>query len=89
MKTDTDGVRPCKVGFTEFCSILKSCLVFRKGTMWDTDTFNEEYASFRLCIGEHDYDDSLPSEVIVKSWAQDYYQDASKDTHDYWLAPRS
>lgn len=87
MKTETDDLKPCKVGFTEFCHILKTCLSFRRGHMWDTDDFNEAYVSFRVSVGGYNpaYVDAKSPTRLVSDWAFEFYQEATKDTHDYWL----
>jgi hypothetical protein len=66
------------------------CLNFADNVEWDDEQWNQAYASYKLWFSVQN--DERPEWVrqqitaaLYTEFAREFYQDATEDTHDYWL----
>ena len=74
-----------KYNFHNFMPAVSLQLTFR--VEWDVDQWNEQYINFKIWLGNiHEpYATAKPAHELYKEFAVEFYQDATPDTHDYWL----
>ena len=74
-----------KYGFHNFMAAVSMQLIFR--VEWDNDQWNEQYINFKYWLENisSEYRDLHGPHLLYKEFAKEYYQDATEETHDYWL----
>ena len=74
-----------RVNFNNYMKVIKSKLEFR--TEWDNDQWNESYSDFKEWCKHIDSEWAAFQDAknLFSIFAEEFYQDANSDTHDYWL----
>lgn len=75
-----------QMNFNHFKENLKKVISFREE--WDNDDWNDAYIYFKNHVNElyrKEYVENNTSEYIATMWAIDFYQDATPETHSYWV----
>lgn len=78
------------MSFDFFKQQIREVITFRED--WDEEWWNIQYMCFKECLNNlwcPEYRDSLSEEKQVKEWALEFYQEATFETHNYWLTPQS
>lgn len=77
MKTD--------LTFKIFCELVKKVIHFENE--WDVNEWNYQYRNFKenLMYYSTEYVVKTETDVIVMEWAKEFYQDATPDSHSYWV----
>lgn len=78
-----------KSNYHNFVNCLKSLLEFR--VEWDDEQWNQSYISFKRQL-----ENWLPEWVerhtaiqLYAEFAREFYQEATPETHDYWLTEQA
>ena len=77
------------VTFNNFVKYLKIKLEFR--VEWDIDKWNDAYWDFKNWLNGVDSQWAAyqNTKSIFSIFADEFYQDATQDTHDYWLTNKT
>ena len=75
--------------FELFCDELKTIMDFR--VEWDDEQWNQAYISFKAWLDNVSpaWVEGFTAEELYMEFGAEYYQDATPDTHDYWLKIKS
>ena len=73
------------INFGSFIKVLETKLEFE--VKWDINQWNDAYWDFKnWCKGvDPEWAAFQTAQSIMEIFADDFYQDATKDTHEYWL----
>lgn len=75
------------MNFKLFVEILtEEVLEFRE--MWDINYWNDSYIDYKNHINHYygkDYIATTTEKELVINWGKDFYQDATPETHNYWV----
>lgn len=74
-----------KYNFHEFVTCLKTLLEFT--IEWDNEQWNRSYIAFKrqLEITNPEWIEKRTEIELYTHFANEFYQDATHETHDYWL----
>jgi len=74
-----------QMSFDLFVQTVKNVLDFEED--WDTEEWNVQYINFKDGVNYYgkDYLKRTGTIDLITAWAVDFYQDATYQTHDYWV----
>jgi hypothetical protein len=77
-----------KANFHNFSFYLeKHLLNFAEGVEWDDEQWNQAYTSYKVWL-DNCSADWVRKQIVAAlytEFALEFYQDATEETHDYWL----
>lgn len=76
-----------KYDFHDFIKAVKTVLTFE--TEWDDEQWNQQYINFKNWLQgvSLSYLAELSIEGQYMEFAEEFYQDATPETHTYWINP--
>lgn len=74
-----------QMSFGLFKDTVSKVLEFEKE--WDNDEWNTQYINFKHSVTNYSkkYLSETGTITLLAEWAKEYYQDATPDTHCYWV----
>lgn len=77
-----------KATFQNFRYYLEyKMLNFKKDTEWDDEQWNQQYINYKTWLEgcAEDWVRKQITAALYTEFAIEFYQDATEETHDYWL----
>lgn len=71
-------------------TLKKHALEFHEGCEWDNDDWNDAYINFKECVARWSdkYKENYTSQELAIEFALEFYQDANRYTHNYWVVKK-